>query len=296
MATPATSSSSGFATVSTSPDIRLFYQVTPALPLDPARPVLVLSNSLAASTALWDAFTAAFVPTHTIVRYDGRFQGQSPLPATPDGGVDYAAGHTMQDLADDVLVVLDTLGIQRAAAFIGLSIGAGTGLVLAAQHADRFGSFVIVGTRSHADAQDAQRFAERAAYYREHGARAQALQSVQRWFGAAWTADPANAAAVEHVVRAVVDTPVEGLVANAAALTRLDVRPDAATIKQAGLGRRVLFVAGAADPVLKESRQLAALAGSRQEVVADAGHIVTVQQPERFHELVRAWLATDERE
>ncbi|CAK7223155.1 hypothetical protein SCUCBS95973_005082 [Sporothrix curviconia] len=309
MASTLPPSTTGFATVSTQPDVRLFYSVTPpALPLDPARPVIVLSSSLAASTELWDAFTAAFAPTHTIVRYDARFHGRSPLSSTSD--YDYKTGHTIDDLADDVIVVLDTLGIgaQHAPAFVGLSIGGGVGVSLAARYPDRFGSFVIVGTRSHAAPGDAARMAERAAFYKTHGARAQAEQSVVRWFGTTWpSASPANAAKAKHVADIVEQTPLEGFVASAAALNRMDLREQAAAIGKrqrqspsATEGNRnnktnVLFVVGADDGalVVAESKQLAAAAGSPLEVVAECGHIVNVQQPARFHELVRAWIARE---
>ncbi|CAK7199025.1 hypothetical protein SEUCBS139899_001693 [Sporothrix eucalyptigena] len=293
------SSTTGFATASTEPDIRLFYSVTPALPLDPARPVIVLSNSLAANTELWDAFTAEFASTHTIVRYDARFHGRSPLSTTPNFG--YAAGHSIDDLADDVIVVLDTLGITsaNAPAFVGLSIGGGVGVSLAARYPGRFSSFVIVGSRSHAAPGDEARMAERAAFYKTHGARAQAEQSVERWFGKTWpTATPENEKKAKQVADIVEQTTLEGFVASAAALNRMDLREQAVTIgkRQSTEGNKnVLFVVGADDGalVVAESKQLAAAASSPLEVVAECGHIVNVQQPARFHEIVRTWITKE---
>ncbi|CAK7236356.1 hypothetical protein SBRCBS47491_009610 [Sporothrix bragantina] len=300
MAATLPSSTTGFATVSTQPDIRLFYSVTPALPFDPARPVIVLSNSLAASTELWDAFTAAFALTHTIVRYDARFHGRSPLSTTPD--FDYKAGHSIDDLADDVIVVLDTLGVsaQHAPAFVGLSVGGGVGVSLAARYPTRFASFVIVGSRSHAAPGDAARMAERAAFYESHGARAQAEQSIVRWFGTEWpTLSPDNEAKAKHVADIVEQTPLEGFLASAAALNNMDLREQVVAIGKRqsteGNKKNVLFVVGSDDGalVVAESKQLAAVAGSPLEVVAECGHIVNVQQPARFHELVRAWIARE---
>lgn len=285
-------SSTGFAVVSTSPDIRIFYSVTSSLPIDPSRPVIVLSNSLAATTELWDAFTAEFSSTHTIVRYDARFHGQSPLSTTDN--FDYKKGHSIDDLADDVIKVLDTLGITDSPpTFIGLSIGGGVGVSLAARYPSRFSSFIIVGSRSHAAPGDTARMAERADFCRSHGARAQAEQSVERWFGKAWPAASAeNKATATKVADIVVQTPVEGFEASAAALNKMDLRGQAASIKQQGDGGRVLFVVGANDGplVVDESRQLAETTGSHLEVVEDCGHIVNVQQPDKFHAIVREWL------
>ena len=288
-------SSTGFAAVSTSPDVRLFYSVTPALPLNPARPVVVLSNALAATASLWDAFVAEFSRSHTVVRYDARFHGQSPLSSTAD--YDYTAGHSIDDLADDVIAILDTLQISSADAFVGLSIGGGVGVSLAARYPERFGAFVIVSTRSHASLpDDADRFTERISVYREQGAQAQAEQTVLRWFGADWVA--ANQDTADHVTESVAQTPVEGILSSTAALTRLDLREQAAAIgrrHRQGQPRNVLFVAGANDAqqVRTESQQLATAAASPLTLVPNSGHIVSVQQPARFHDIVRAWLTKE---
>lgn len=289
-------SSTGFATVSTAPDIRIFYSVTPALPLDPKKPVIVLANSLAATTALWDTFTAEFASTHTIVRYDARFHGQSPLSTTD--GFDYEKGHSIDDLADDVVKVLDAVGVASPPTFIGLSIGGGVGVSLAARYPYRFSSFIVVGSRSHAAPGDAARMAERAAFYRSHGARAQAEQRVERWFGKVWPgASEQNRATAKRVADIVVQTPVGGFEASAAALNNMDLRGQAATINSNGDGKRVLFVVGADDGklVVDESRQLAETAGSPPlKIVANCGHIVNIQQPDEFHAIVKERLAEQE--
>ena len=42
--------------------------------------------------------------------------------------------------------------------------------------------------------------------------------------------------------------------------------------------------------MVRDTKALAEIAGSRVVVVKEAGHIVNVQQPERFHEVIRSKL------
>src|SRR5262249_29872149 len=73
---------------------------------------------------------------YRVLRYDTRGHGRSPLPAEPFG---------IEDLANDVIAILDHAGIARAH-FCGLSMGGMTGMVLARQHAQRFDRFVLANT------------------------------------------------------------------------------------------------------------------------------------------------------
>ncbi|KAK7427364.1 hypothetical protein QQZ08_006133 [Neonectria magnoliae] len=282
-------SSSGLAAISVTPDIRIFYDVIPPLPVDPQRPILVLSNSLAATISLWDEFIAAFANTHTIVRYDARFHGASPL--SRDADFDYTDGAKMEDLADDVIALLDHLKIHSpVGAFIGLSIGAGVGVVLASRYPLRFNRFVIVGTRLHSTPDDAKRFQQRIESINSRGVQAQAEQSVERWFGGEWIrANPNRSTAIVNMVAS---TSVQGFTASVGALQTLDLRGNIASIKEAGHGRKLLFVVGEKDAPLvqEETRWLAAEAGSEVIVVGGAGHIVNVEQPEKFHQVVRSYL------
>ncbi|EEU36631.1 uncharacterized protein NECHADRAFT_86541 [Fusarium vanettenii 77-13-4] len=191
----APSSTTGFLTVSENPLISIFFEVSTTLPIPAGKPTIVLSNSLSAATWLWDQFAASFSKSYTIVRYDMRFHGQSPLSNTP--GFDYEAGHTVEDLASDVIRLLDHLEIKQAEAFIGLSIGGSIGVVLAAHHPDRFRRLLIVGSRAHATFEDDKIWDQRIALAREEGTAALAKQSVARWFKEEWrTAHPELVASI----------------------------------------------------------------------------------------------------
>ena len=281
---------SGLIAVSKQPDIRLFY--TLSSPISPTKPIIVTSNSLAAATPLWDDFAAAFAPTHTIIRYDARFHGQSPLSTSP--GFDYQKGHTIEDLAEDVVKLLDALGVQIPVTYVGLSIGAGVGVILGAKYPERFERLVIVGTKAQAAPGDDQAFDARIEFLRIEGPRSQAQQSVQRWFGESWIAsNPDKAKFVEEIVS---KQSFEGFIASVAALRRLNLWSYADDIKKRGDGGRLLFVVGEWDTaVVEDTKALAERAGSEVVVVEGAGHIVNVQQPERFHDLVWTYIGRQSR-
>jgi 3-oxoadipate enol-lactonase len=281
--TTTTTTITGLVPVSTDPDIRIFYRVDG--PLDNSKPIILLSNSLAANTQLWDKFVTAFSSDYTLICYDSRFHGQSPLSITSD--FDYHAGHTIEDLASDIVKLLDYLKVKRLKALVGLSIGAAVGLVFGAQHPDRVEHVLVVGTKAASNPEANANHDVRIAYGRENGSRLLGQQSVGRWFKEDWIADnPETVACVTDIVGG---QSIEGFEASVAALKRLDLWPYVEDIGKRGDGGRFHFVAGEWDSTIpQESRQLAAKSGSKVVIIPYAGHIVNIQQPETFHQAVRS--------
>jgi pimeloyl-ACP methyl ester carboxylesterase len=94
-------------------------------------PPLVLLNGGMMSFSGWDLIAAELASCFAVVRCDFSGQLRSPGPA-----------HTSLDRhAEDVVALLDHLGIERAA-IVGTSFGAEVALVLAAQHPERVSALV----------------------------------------------------------------------------------------------------------------------------------------------------------
>jgi 3-oxoadipate enol-lactonase len=113
---------------------------------------------------------------------------------------------------------------------------------------------------------------------------------VERWFGPAWRKE--NGVLGADIERRVGKQSLEGYVANVQALRRLNLWSHADAIGRGGDGERVLFVAGEEDAkaVVEETRELAARAGSEVVIIKGVGHIMHVQQPERFLAVIRGKL------
>ncbi|KAI6081589.1 Alpha/Beta hydrolase protein [Hypoxylon rubiginosum] len=275
-------SATGFVEVSATPENRIFYSIDG--PLDGSRPILLFSNSLAASTHLWDESVEIFKSGYTIVRYDARFHGKSPLSSDPN--FDYVAGHTMEELADDVLKLLDHLHIQQARAIIGLSIGAAVGLIFGAKYPERVQRVLVVGTRATSNPDSNAAHATRIKYGYANGSHALGQQSIARWFDADWAA--AHPDRIAHAEEVYCKQSIEGYEASIAALRVLNLFPYAEDIGRRSDGNRFVFVAGELDgTVPRESRELAEKTGSEVVVIPGSGHISNIQLPDEFHDVVR---------
>lgn len=290
---------SGFITLAADRRIRIFYELfEPAhRSVDNPAPVILLSNSLAATTALWEHFVASFSSQYAILTYDSRFHGRSPLP-DPPASYDYARGHVIEDLASDVIELLDALQISKVYAAIGLSIGGSVVLTAGALYPQRFEKVFVVGTKAGPSPGDDASHEARVQLAREQGMSAMNEQSLVRWFGAAWLArNPDLATTVSSKVLA--GTSLEGFIASIQALRRLNLWKYADRIREDGRGSAFAFVVGADDgvAVVNDTKALAERAGDAAEcvVIANAGHIVNLQKPEEFEDMVRARLGASSR-
>jgi 3-oxoadipate enol-lactonase len=226
-------------------------------------PVVVLSNSLGSTYAMWDAQVDALTERFRVVRYDTRGHGGSPVPPGP---------YTLDDLVDDVVTMLDRLEVPSAH-FVGLSLGGMTGLRLAAREPSRVERLAVLCTGARLE--PASAWTERAATVRAQGTSAVAEAVVRRWFTPAFLeADVATRVACEQMVAA---TPPEGYAGCCEAIATMDLRDDLSAIKAP-----TLAIAGAQDPATPPGHleQIAsAVQDGRLLVVPDAAHLANAEQP-----------------
>lgn len=101
-------------------------------------------------TTLFKAQFDDFCPSHTVIAMDTRGHGRSDL------GVDVL---TFEQIARDVLAILDTLTIEKITV-IGYSDGGNIGMYLATQYPERIKSLIIMGANYEIDALEENLFAE----------------------------------------------------------------------------------------------------------------------------------------
>jgi 3-oxoadipate enol-lactonase len=237
-------------------------------------PVVVLSNSLGSTTTMWDAQADALAEHFRVVRYDTRGHGASPVPAGP---------YDIDDLADDVVALLDTLGVEKAHV-VGLSLGGMTGMRLAARNPERVDRLVVLCTGAKLDPSSA--WHDRAATVRAGGSGAVAEAVVSRWFTAPYLeAHPDTRTACEAVVAA---TPAEGYASCCEVIATMDLRADLARIEAP-----TLAIAGADDPATPPPHLEAIAEGvpdGRLLVVPDSAHLANAQQPDTITPAIIAHL------
>lgn len=112
--------------------LRLYYELEG--PAD--APCLVLSNSLGTHLGMWMPQMPALLKEFRVLRYDTRGHGKSDIPPGP---------YSMAQLGEDVIALMDELGIGRAH-FCGLSMGGMIGIWLGMHQAQRLDRLVLCGT------------------------------------------------------------------------------------------------------------------------------------------------------
>jgi 3-oxoadipate enol-lactonase len=132
--------------------------------------VLVLSPSLGTTTSLFDSQLSALAQRFRVVRHDLPGHGASPLP---DGPV------RVEDIARDVLVLLDELGIERAS-FCGVSIGGMVAMWLGAHAPERVQRLTLCCTGAKLGSRDD--YNARAALVRREGTGVIVPGARERWF------------------------------------------------------------------------------------------------------------------
>ncbi|KUI31124.1 3-oxoadipate enol-lactonase [Mycobacterium sp. IS-1496] len=226
-------------------------------------PAVVLVNSLGSTHRMWDPQLAELEARFRVVRYDTRGHGASPTPAGP---------YRIDDLADDLVALLDRLGIEHAH-LVGLSLGGMTAMRVAARNPERVDRLAVLCTGTALS--PASTWLERAEVVRTRGSGAVAGAVVERWFTPAYrAAHPAVRAGCEAMVAA---TPAEGYAGCCEAIAALDLRDDLASIVAP-----TLAVAGSRDPAtpVAKLREIAdGVKDGRLLVVPDAAHLANAQQP-----------------
>ena len=225
-------------------------------------PVVVLSNSLGATRAMWEPQVPALAERYRVVTYDTRGHGASPAPAGP---------YTLDDLVDDVLALLDRLGVARAHV-AGLSLGGMTALRLAAREPARVHRLAVLCSSARTEPQG---FLERAAAARSAGTASFAPAVVGRWL------TPGHAAAhpdlVARLEAMIAGADDEGYAACAEVVGGVDLRADLGRITAP-----TLVVSGAEDPALPPGHQRLiadGIAGAELLTLSPAAHLANLEQP-----------------
>jgi 3-oxoadipate enol-lactonase len=236
-------------------------------------PALVLANSLGAALDMWWPQVGPFSAHLRVLRYDTRGHGLSSVPPGP---------YSLEQLATDVLRLLDAHGIERAH-FCGLSMGGTVGMWLGAHAPDRIDRLVLSNTSPYFGPPDAMN--ARIAAVRQRGMGAIVDGVIERWFTAAFRA--AEPDTVQRIRQGLLATSPEGYVACCAALRDLDLRDSLARIRAP-----TLVITGSDDPSSPPGASLAlaaAIPGARC-IELPAAHLANLGAAAAFNASVLGFL------
>jgi 3-oxoadipate enol-lactonase len=234
-------------------------------------PVLLLGGSLGTSLEMWDAQLAGLAPALSLVRFDHRGHGRSPVPAGP---------YRIDDLGRDVLRLMDDLGLSRAA-YCGLSIGGMVGQWLAINAPDRIDRVILLCTGAFLPPAD--QWLQRAAAVRAAGTPEVIADAVvARWFTAPFAA--AHPDLVARYRAMIATTDPGGYAACCEAIATMDLRAGLASVTAP-----TLVVSGAQDPSIppEHGRAIAeAIPGARFTLLDPAAHVASVERTDTVNALI----------
>src|SRR5829696_3055469 len=237
-------------------------------------PVLIFINSLGSDLRIWQEVAPAFTERFRVILYDKRGHGLSDAPSVP---------YSMDDHTDDLIALLDHLGIDKAS-LVGLSVGGMIAQRMAVREPDRVQSITLCCTAAKIGTPEL--WADRIGAVEQDGIEPIADGILQRWFTPLFHETRSDELAGWRNM--LVRTPVHGYAGTCAAIRDADLRPDAGRIAVP-----TLCVAGDQDgstpaEVVKGTADL--IPGARFALIEGAGHIPCIEKPAALSGLIKQHL------
>lgn len=252
-------------------DVNLHYQVIGSLA---SRPLLAFVNSLGTDFRIWRDAIVRLAGDFSILTYDMRGHGLSDVGRTP---------YSMEMLADDLAALLGHIEAPPAA-ICGVSVGGLVAQQLYARRPDLVRSLILCDTLPKMG--DAAFWGARIAAIESDGIDSIADAIMERWFTPAYRRSSPEMPGYRNML---VRQPMDGYIATCVALRETDLSALAPKIHVP-----TICVVGDQDGA-PSPRAVSAFAktipGARFEVIADCGHIPSIEQPERLVDIVRAFIS-----
>lgn len=257
-------------------DVRIAYQVTGE------GPPLVCCHAMGMDHSLWDEHRERFSKTHQLITFDQRGSGDSDHPAyNKDGAELYSVG----SFGDDLRAVLDDLGIDKAN-ILGFSMGAIAALRFATTSPQRVERLILVSAMA---SRLPDEIIQRARVV-EKTLEQKGLQATYELYfsGALFegiTASDAFKRKIEKLLEKATPHGFQGCFH--VTIDRPSLLGDLHRIKAP-----TLIMVGERDKhyVVEADILLDKIADAKKIIVKNAGHAITVQQPQIFEHEIMAFL------
>ena len=242
--------------------------------------ILILSPGLGGSARYWAPNLPALAERYRVLLYDHRGTGRSDRALPERLSVD--------DFADDVLQLMDGLGLARAS-FMGHAAGGVAGLALALKAPERLDRLIVINGWASPDPHFLRCFAARLALLRDSGPEAYLHAQSIFLYPADWSSERSAQIDAELPAQLAHFPGVETIEKRIAALAAFDIAD-----RLGEIALPVLIV-GAKDDLLVPPRAAVALADGLPNAglgMPDfGGHACNVTYPDSFNTFVLGWLA-----
>lgn len=257
------------------------YTDSGAPPGRPDAPTVVFGHGLLFSGWMFSAQIETLRGDYRCVAVDWRGQGASP-PA--EGGYD------MDTLSRDAIALIEHLGVAPVH-FVGLSMGGFVGQRIAARRPELLRSLTLLDTSPDREERSAALQDVVLSYiYRVVGIGPVRRPVEKIMLGPTFRADARSKPIVQEWIDMLSRCDREGMQQAILAVARRDGISD-----EIGAIKAPTLVAVGTDDVptpVKKSRRIAELIpGARLEIIANAGHSSTIEQPEAVSQLLAGFLA-----
>ena len=231
--------------------------------------IIMFSHSLGTNLLMWDPQIKALRDRYKIICFDTRGHGESDVPDR---------SYTLEELAEDAIGLLDTLGIEKVH-WVGLSMGGMIGQAIALNHSGRLKSLILCDTAARVSDEDQPIWQERIDAALKHGMKALLQPTLERWFTKPFLEK--NPPVVDLIRKLFLSTPVKGFVGCAEAIRKLDYLDRLSEIKLP-----TLIMVGEQDmgtPVEVSKEIHKKIPDSELVIIPSAAHLSNLEQPERFN-------------
>jgi pimeloyl-ACP methyl ester carboxylesterase len=245
-------------------------------------PAIVLLHGFPLDRTMWERQISEFAEDFRVITLDLRGHGASPAP---DGT------YTMDQMADDVLETLDSLGLTEPFVVGGLSMGGYVAMSIAARHPERLKGLMLINTRAKADTPETARIREELAQIvlREGKVDAVVGTMAPRLVSPSTLVNhPELMTRLQEQMNAISPTGVVNT------LRGLAIRPDR-TEALARFRKPTLMIAGADDlliPITESNEMAAVIPDANLVVIPHAGHLAPLENPEATNTAIRHFLAS----
>lgn len=236
-------------------------------------PILLLSNSLGTTMAMWEPQMAALIQSFRVMRYDSRGHGESGVPA---------GAYSMDRLGRDVVEMLDHLKVA-VVDFCGLSLGGMVGQWLGVREPSRLRRLIVANSSAYMG--PPSNWDARIDTALRDGMTGLAEGSIARWFTPAFPA--MNPSAIRPIHEGLLATDPIGYAGCCAAIRDMDMRQIGQLITA-----NTLVIGGTQDPAtpIAESEALATTIPHTRLVTLHAAHLSNVEAPDSFSQHILDFL------